>query len=169
MLYRYLLILIACAAVLGGVQVPNFLDQYAKRVDAHRAEAEAALAGYRQIAERETGGSLEALIARHDASTDPVFKAEAAPIRNLYERYRRFAAEQAGLQTDWLGRLRYVLLHPDRELLLETRRQYSPALVLDRSAFLSGGLAALLALLIVELLAAVLRALFAPRRHELRW
>jgi hypothetical protein len=171
MLYRYLLILIACAAVLGGVQVPSFLDQYAKRVDAHLAEVRVALAGYQQIADRQTGGSLEALIARHRASSDTVFKAEAAPLQTLYDRYRRFAAEQAGLQGDWLARLRYVLLHPDRELLEETRRQYTPALTLDRSALSAGTLAALLALSIVELFAALLRALFAPRRRAdtLRW
>jgi len=39
-LYRYFLILIACTAILFGVQIPNFVDQYEKRLDAHFLEVQ---------------------------------------------------------------------------------------------------------------------------------
>ena len=36
--YRYLIVVIACISLLIGLQVPNFADQYEKRVDAHLRE-----------------------------------------------------------------------------------------------------------------------------------
>src|SRR5581483_6371599 len=68
-LYRYLLILIACVALLMGIQIPSFVDQYEKRLDAHLQEVQADLKGYQDIANRDFGGSMEALIRRHKEST----------------------------------------------------------------------------------------------------
>jgi len=41
--YRYLMIIVACTSLLIGLQVPSFVDQYQKRVDAHLRE----VLGYR--------------------------------------------------------------------------------------------------------------------------
>ncbi|MBW2674963.1 MAG: DUF2937 family protein, partial [Deltaproteobacteria bacterium] len=59
-LYRYFLILIACAALLFGIQIPNFVDQYEKRLDAHFIEVENNLRGYQEIADRYYDGSVAA-------------------------------------------------------------------------------------------------------------
>ena len=45
-LYRYLLIVIACIVMLMGIQIPNLVDQYEKRVDAHLREVTVNLKPY---------------------------------------------------------------------------------------------------------------------------
>jgi hypothetical protein len=85
-IYRDFLILVACVALLLGIQVPSFVDQYEKRLDAHFIEVKNNLRGFQEIADKFHGGSLEALIAKHEASEDRTFKDEARPIRNMYEK-----------------------------------------------------------------------------------
>jgi hypothetical protein len=46
MLYRYLSIAIAGAAILIGIQIPNFVDQYEKRLDAHVIEVTTNMRGF---------------------------------------------------------------------------------------------------------------------------
>jgi Protein of unknown function (DUF2937) len=160
LLYRYCLILIACGALLLGIQVPNFIDQYQKRLDAHLREAQTDLKGYQDIANREFGGSLEALIAKHAASQDPVFSREAAPLLDLYARYQRFNSEKSALATGLPGRVLYLARNPDRELLEETYANYSFAVPLDATAVAAGFAAAAVVLLPVELLGLILGTLF---------
>lgn len=137
-LYRYVLILLACIGLLLGIQIPSFVDQFDKRLDAHFQEAQANLKGYREIADREFGGSMEALIQRHQASTDPVFHDEAGAIDTIYSRYRRFKDQRSGLQTSLPGQVWYLVQHGDRELLRETYDNYTYALALDSTAIYSG-------------------------------
>lgn len=155
MIYRYSLILIACVALLIGIQVPNFINQYEKRLDAHFAEAANNLKGFQEIASRYFGGSIESLIAKHEASEDSVFKGEARPIRNIYERYLRFQAEKAALDTDFAGKVAFLVSAADRELLNETYVKYSFAMLLDKTSVLSGIVAVVIVLLLIELLRAI--------------
>src|SRR5687768_15679810 len=99
MIYRYFLIVIACAVLLFGIQVPNFVDQYEKRLDAHFIEAANNLKGFQEIADQYFAGSIEALIAKHESSEDSIFRDEAKPIRNIYQRYVRFKSEKVALET----------------------------------------------------------------------
>jgi hypothetical protein len=165
-LYRYCLILLACGALLLGIQMPNFLDQYQKRLDAHLRETQTDLKGYQDIANHEFGGSIEALIAKHAASQDPVFSREAAPLRDLYDRYQRFSAEKSALATSLPGKVLYLARKPDRELLDETYANYSFAVPLDTTAIAAGFAAAAVVLLPVELLGLILGALFGVGRHR---
>lgn len=166
-LYRYLLILIACGALLLGIQVPNFVDQYQKRLDAHLQEVQTNLKGYQDIADRDFGGSLDALIRKHKDSDDATFRDEAAPIESMYLRRVHFEAQRSALQASLPQQAWYLLLHGDRELLSETWASYSFAVPLNGLALLSGfGLAALL-LIVVEILAGLfgaVRGLRTPRR-----
>ena len=46
MFRSYLRLLVFAFGLLVGVQVPGFIDDYTKRVDAHRAESEQSLLGF---------------------------------------------------------------------------------------------------------------------------
>jgi hypothetical protein len=151
-LYRYFLIVVACASILLGIQIPNFINQYEQRLDAHFREVKNNLRGYQEIAEQYFGGSLEALIEKHEQDPDPAFKQEAGPIRNIYQRYLRFLDEKSHLKTNFLGKALFVLVRGDRELFKETRANYSFSVPLDRPAVLTGSLCAALALFLVEVL-----------------
>lgn len=170
MIYRYFLILVACAALLIGIQVPNFVDQYEKRLDAHFIEVSNNLKGFQEIADRHFGGSIESLIAKHEASEDSVFKDEARPIRNIYERYVRFKSEKAALDTTLAGKIAHLAPAGDRELLRETYNNYLFALLLNGEAVLAGFIFVAIVVLAIEILR-MIAAFFLRRvrsRHALQ-
>lgn len=107
-IYRYSLILLACVLLLMGIQIPSFVDQYEKRLDAHFIEVKTNLRGFQQIADRYFGGSLEALINKHEQSGDEIFREEARPIRSMYLRYLRFSQQKLGLNTHLAGKVFFI-------------------------------------------------------------
>ena len=166
MLYRYFLILIAVAAALAGVQIPNFVHQYEARLQSHTNEVRTNLRGFQQIADRYHNGSLDALILQHERSTDPTFRAEADPIKNMVHRLRGFEMQRIGLDTGLAGKIGYLVARGDRELLEETRNGYSFNVPMTEEALLAGGVFTLVVLLLTELLCAILRLLLAPRSRN---
>ena len=149
-LYRYLLIFIACVALLLGIQIPTFVDQFEKRLDAHLQEVQTNLKGYQEIADRDFNGSMEALIRRHKESTDMVFRDEAAPIETMYLRYLHFNDQHSALQTSLPGKVLYLIQHGDRDLIRETYASYSFAIPLDSTAIYCGFALVGIMLLLVE-------------------
>jgi hypothetical protein len=159
-IYRYFLIFIACASILFGIQIPSFVDQYEKRLDAHFIEVKNNLRGYQEIADRYHNGSMEALISKHEDSEDRTFREEAKPIRNMYDRYLRFKEQKSALDTNLAGKLAVIAANRDRELVDETYANYSYTVPLDKAAVFAGSLSAAVALLVIELLAATILWLF---------
>ncbi len=137
-LYRYLLIFVACIALLMGIQIPSFVDQYEKRLDAHFQEVQTDLKGYQDIADRDFGGSMESLIRRHKESTDMVFRDEASPIETIYLRFLHFRDQREGLKTQLPGKVLYIVRYGDHDLLRETYASYSYTIPLDSTAIYTG-------------------------------
>jgi Tfp pilus assembly protein PilE len=156
-LYRYLMIVVACIALLIGLQVPNFVDQYQKRVDAHLREVSINLQPFQDIANKYFAGDMNKLIALHRNSIEKPFQEEGAAIEKMVQRKLRFEADMAALQTSLPQKALHVLLHGDQELLDEALGQYSYAVPLDRDALIFGAGAALVILLLVEMLLALAR------------
>ena len=164
-LYRYSLILIACAALLLGIQIPNFVDQYEKRLDAHLSEVKNNLQGYQDIADRLYGGSIAALIAKHQQSADETFQEEARPIANIVQRYEHFSKELAALATGLTGKLAYIVTQGDRELIAETYNNYSFAVPMNETAVTSGFIFMGAVVLVIEVLRLAI-ARFRPGRRK---
>jgi hypothetical protein len=164
-LYRYLIVCVACVALLAGLQVPNFVDQYQKRLDAHLREVTVNLQAFQEIADKYFGGDLGKLIELHLASDAKPFQEEGAAIRKMVERKLRFETDMAALKVGLPMRALHVLLRGDPEILGEARQQYSYAVPLNRDALLFGAAAALLFLLLVELLFALARFSYAKIRR----
>jgi hypothetical protein len=158
-LYRYLMIIVACLALLIGLQVPSFVDQYQKRVDAHLREVTINLQPFKDIATKFFGGDMDKLIVLHRNSAEQPFQEEGAAIEKMVQRKLRFEADMAALQTSLLLRAWHVALHGDREMTDEVLAQYSYTVPLNQDALLFGAGAALAILLMVELLLALLRIL----------
>jgi hypothetical protein len=163
---NYLRLVVFALGLLVGVQVPGFVDQYAKRVSAHHAEIVRNFAGFQDAANRYFGGSVEALIAHHAASPDAVFKDEARTIRTMYERLTALSAERNAMRGPLLGQIVHVALQPNREILEETRSEYTYTVPLNAAAIVSGvAIGTLLALLTEAVWTAIVR-LLRPRRHH---
>jgi hypothetical protein len=159
-LYRYLMIIVACISLLVGLQVPNFVDQYQKRVDAHLREVNINLQPYQEIADKYFNGDLNKLIALHRNSEVKPFQEEGLAIAKMVVRKLRFEADMAALQTSLPLKALHVLLHGDKEMRDEAMGQYSYAVPLNQDALVFGACAALAVLLLVELLLALARLAF---------
>ncbi len=156
-LYRYLFVVAACISLLIGLQIPNFVDQYEKRVDAHLREVTINLQPFQDIAAKFFGGDLNQLIELHRKSDAKPFQEEGAAIEKMVQRKLRFEADLAALQTNLPMKALHVLLHGDREMIDEALGQYSYAVPLDQDALIFGAGVALVILLLLELLLALAR------------
>ncbi len=160
-LYRYLIVVVACIALLLGLQAPSFVDQYQKRIDAHLREVSVNLQPFQTIADKYFGGDLAKLIELHRNSAEKPFQEEGAAIEQMVQRKLRFEADLAALQVSLPLKALAVLLHGDRELIDEALGQYSYNVPLNQDALAFGACVALFILLLVEALLALARYLTA--------
>jgi len=156
-LYRYLIVVVACISLLIGLQIPNFIDQYQKRVDAHLREVTVNLQPFQEIANKYFGGDMNKLIELHRNSGVKPFQEEGAAIEKMIQRKLRFEADLAALQTSLPLKAWRVLLQGDREMIDEALGQYSYAVPLNQDALAFGAGVAIVILLLVELLLALAR------------
>jgi hypothetical protein len=156
-LHRYLLIILACLAMLAGIQVPNLIDQYVKRVDAHLREVEANLKPYQEIANNYTGGSLDQLIELHRKSDVKAFQDEGLAIDAMVKRKLRFEADLAAMQASLPMKIYRILRSGDRELIDETLAQYTYAVPLNQDALITGAAAVAIIMALTELMLVLIR------------
>jgi hypothetical protein len=156
-LYRYLMIIVACVTLLLGLQIPNFVDQYQKRVDAHLREVTANLQPFQDIAAKYFGGDMNKLIELHRTSGEKPFQEEGVAIEKMVARKLRFEADLAALNTSLPLQALHVLFRGDKEIRDEALAQYSYAVPLNRDALVFGACVAIAILLLVELLFALAR------------
>jgi competence protein ComGC len=154
------MIVLACISLLLGLQVPNFVDQYQKRVDAHLREVRVNLQPFQEIASKYFAGDMNKLVELHRASVEKPFQEEGAAIEKMIARKLRFEADLAALNTSLPMKALHVLLHGDKEMRDEVTAQYTYAVPLNQDALAFGACVALIILLLVELLAALVRLVF---------
>lgn len=164
----YLRLITFAAGLLIGVQLPSFVDQYAKRVDAHYLEAQLNFAGFQGTADRYFGGDVEAMLRHHDQSSDAVFQDEAKAIRSIWQRLQMLKAEQAAMTQDFVRQVYHVLVEANDQLRNETRTAYSYTVLLTAEAIASGISAGFLCAFGVEIVVLILGALFLPRPRARR-
>ncbi|BCD83788.1 hypothetical protein PSm6_01950 [Pseudomonas solani] len=150
MLRSYLRLALFALGLLIGVQVPGFVDDYAKRVEAHRLEAETGLKGFRETAQRFFDGDLAALVAHYRASNDPVMRSDADSVATLVNRDALLQREWEAMQGAWYARTWHVATSADHDLLLETANAYSYQVLLVPEAMAWGIVCALLLAWVVE-------------------
>ena len=158
-LYRYLMIIVACVALLLGLQVPNFIDQYQKRLDAHLREVTVNLQPFQTIADKYFAGDMTKLIALHRESGERPFQEEGSAIEQMVQRKLRFEAELAALQASLPIKAFRVLFNGDREMIDETLGQFSYNIPMTQDALLFGAGFAFSLLLALEALLALARRL----------
>ena len=150
-LRAYARLILFAAGVLIGVQVPSFVDQYFKRVSAHRLEAMANFRGFEQTAALHFQGDVLALIAHYETSPDPVFREDATTIRAIHNRIRRHSVELEHLESPLILQVVHVAFSADPEIFRDTVTEYSATVPLNQSAILCGLVAGFFAALFFEL------------------
>lgn len=156
MFRSYLRLALFALGLLVGVQVPGFIDDYGKRVEAHRLEAQEALKGFRSTAKRFFKGDLQALVEHYRTSDDPVMRSDAQSVAVLVERANWLEREWQAMQGPWYAQVWHLATAADRELMEEAVAAYRYQVLLAPEAIAWGiACALLLAWLIESLLLAV--------------
>ena len=157
-LYRYFIVVVACIALLIGLQIPNFVDQYQKRDDAHLREVTINLQPFQEIANKYFAGDIGKLIELHRVSTEKALQEEGTAIEQMVARKLRFETDMTALNTTLPLKALHVMFHGDHEILNEVTSQYSYSVPLNQVALIFGACVAMIILLLVELLLALSRA-----------
>lgn len=152
MLRSYMRLVLFALGLLVGVQVPGFIDDYAKNVAAHRSESEESLQGFRLTAQRFFNGDLNALVAHYRASSDEVMHSDADSVAHLVSRAELLENEWLLMQGPWYAQVWHLATKADRQLLNETYEAYSYQVLLAPQAIAWGLAAAFLLAWLVELL-----------------
>ncbi|WP_085683103.1 MULTISPECIES: DUF2937 family protein [unclassified Pseudomonas] len=144
MLLSYLRLVLFAAGLLIGVQVPGFINDYAKRVEAHLIEAQTGLRGFQGTAEQFFKGDIQALVAHYRASEDPVFRSDADSLSALLNRQLALDKQFQAMQGPWYIRFLQVVLAADPDIRKETWNGYSYQILLTPEAMIWGMSGALL-------------------------
>ncbi|GGJ78451.1 DUF2937 family protein [Pseudomonas matsuisoli] len=169
MMLGYLRLVLFAFGLLIGIQIPGFMDDYAKRVDAHRIEAQEGLNGFQATATRYFNGDLDALVAHYRENPDPIIRNDADSVEVLVRRSRLLEAEWDALQGPWYQRTWHMLTRADNTLLQETYSAYTYQILLTPSAIVWAVASGFLFAFVVEGLVLLLASLFSigsrPARH----
>ncbi|MFZ3282484.1 DUF2937 family protein [Pseudomonas sp.] len=144
MLLSYVRLVLFAAGLLIGVQVPGFINDYAKRVEAHLIEAQTGLRGFQGTAEQFFKGDMQALVAHYRASEDPVFRSDADSLSTLLSRQIALDKQYQAMQGPWYIRFLQVVLAADPDIRKETWNGYSYQILLTPEAMIWGMSGALL-------------------------
>jgi hypothetical protein len=131
LLKTYSRLFIFAGGLLLGIQVPNFIDQYERRIDAHYLEVSANISGFQSTADLLFSGDMEALISYYVDSNDSVFESDAQSIGSIVDRYDRISSEREALSGNIFAASMHVILNADNEFMDETFEQYGYTIPLN--------------------------------------
>jgi hypothetical protein len=167
MFRSYLRLALFALGLLVGVQVPGFIDDYAKRVEAHRVESEQSLQGFRETARQFFNGDLDALVAHYRASSDEVMRSDAQSVQHLVDRSTLLEREWLAMQGPWWQQVWHLATAADRALLDEAWSAYTYQVLLVPEAIAWGIVCALVLAWLVELIVLAIGWTFGVgRRHK---
>lgn len=150
MLRSYLRLILFALGLLVGVQVPGVLNDYTQRVQAHLLEAQRALQGFNETAQKFFNGDLQALVEHYQSSDDPVFRSDAQSVASLVTREQVLQREWQALQGPWYQRVWHVVSAADPQIRQETLQGYSYQVPLSPEAIAWGISVALLLAAAIE-------------------
>lgn len=161
MLKKWTFIYLLVFLFAGGLasQGPGFLDQYAKRIDAHLIEARINFYGFETIAQELHGGSVEALIEHHRKSIDPTFNREADVIEGIYKRVLMLERENKALAGNLFQDALHLMFKANRDLVKETSSKFTPQLTLNIESMSFAAIFGLMSCLIIKILCLLIMTL----------
>ncbi|GAA4650631.1 DUF2937 family protein [Kistimonas scapharcae] len=164
MIRGYFRLLLFSVCLLTGIQIPGFIDQYQKRIDAHFKEATNNMSGFQATADQFFEGSMQALINHYQSSPDPVFTHDADSVRQIYDRYLMLEREQAALSQPWYRVALHVASRYGNEFFNETLSSFSHTIPMTWQAISWGVALAFLVTIICESLLITFLQLIGVRR-----
>lgn len=144
-------------ALLIGIQLPTFVDEYGKNLEARYAESQNALSKFRDTANQYFDGNFEKLIQHYEQKKDPVVVEGGNSIRSIFERNQRLESAIKDFKRSMLSPYYQVVFNPILDVRKQAWENYSFTVALNQNNIIFGFIFALFLLLILELLFVVLK------------
>jgi len=148
---HYITMLLFTVMFLVGLQVPAFMDQYTKRVDAQAVEVSGLLRQYQKIADKYHNGSMSELIALHERNHNQTFNDEAVVITQHVEREQYLSEHLNKLKSNVFSAATTILIQVDEEIYARTIDQYTMSIQFTKLSLLFATFMAILSCALYEL------------------
>ena len=148
---EYLRLVVFIAALLAGLQVPGFVEQYHQSLQAHLKEAEHSLAEFQNDADKYFSGDMDQLVAHYRASADQVFNAGGESIDAIRQRHAQLQSALSRFTQHAYSPYYQTLIEPVPEIQKEVWEQFSHTVVLDQTAIAIGVICGVLLTLVISL------------------
>lgn len=169
---EYLRLTLFVGGVLIGIQLPSYVDQYGKRLDAHWQESEVSVKEFKNDADKYFAGDIQALIDHYQKNPDQVINNGGRNIAALQDRNQLLTDARQRFFASQFSPYIQTIIQPVPAVRQETWESYSFTIVLNLFAItcglISGFVIASLVELVLSLLGFVLLRPFAPRRVRRR-
>lgn len=162
----YLRIILLIFGVLAGIQLPGFVDQYGKSLNAHLIESERSLDEFRDEAEKFFDGDIEQLIAHYEASDDVVFQEGGQSISAIYQRHQLLLRALNEFNENAWSAYIQAFVSPVADIQQEVRSDFSYTVKLSPGAILFGLVCGLVLAIIGELFIRLLARPFRRSQHS---
>jgi len=152
MIRSYFRLTIFAIALLFGVQIPGFIQQYTLISEARLAEAEQNLSGFQKTADEFFGGNLAKLIVYYQQNPDQVMNADGRNIDAIYQRVALLKQEQSVLQQHPVKVVWHLAFNANPDILTQAKANYSYVVPLNVQAVAWGVVSAILFAALFDLL-----------------
>ncbi|MGJ8692651.1 MAG: DUF2937 family protein [Thalassotalea sp.] len=150
-LFEYIKLVIFVGAILVGIQVPGFVDQYGKNLTARVSESEHSIAAFQADADKYFAGDLTRLLDHYQRQADPVIIAGGASIGSLVARNVLLTQALQSFNQSIHSPYMQVFLQPVKEIRTEVWQNYNYTVVLNVDSIVIGILVAILLLALFEM------------------
>ncbi|MCU4675850.1 DUF2937 family protein [Catenovulum sp. 2E275] len=144
MIRSYFRLTVFAIALLFGVQIPGFIQQYTLVSEARLAEAQQNLSGFQKTADQFFGGSLEKLIVYYQQNEDQIINADGRNIDAIYQRVELLKQEQLILKQSQYKVVWHLAFNANPEILEQAKTHYSYVVPLNVNAIAWGVTAAII-------------------------
>lgn len=162
----YLRMILLILGVLAGIQLPGFVDQYGKSLNAHLIESEKSLDAFRDEAEKFFDGDIEELIAHYEASDDIVFREGGQSISVIYTRHQLLLSALNEFNESAWNAYTQAFISPVPDIQQEVRSDFSYTVKLNPGAILFGLVSGLVLAIVGELFIRLLARPFRRSQHN---
>lgn len=166
--YSYIRMFIFLGAALAGIQVPAFVDQYGKSLQAHLAESRIALNAFQDDADKYFGGDLAKLIAHYIGNPDQVFNEGGRSIQSIYDRNQLLKTNLEQFQRNSWSAYTQALVTPVPDVRKEVWVNFSYVIQLKPWAIVFGLAVGLAFALVTELVLRMLAGLWPSAKRSSR-
>lgn len=150
-LYNYLKMALITACTLLGIQVPGFVDDYGKHLNARLIESNQSVAEFQDDADKFFGGDLNKLVSHYKKSNDDVFTEGGNSIEAVVTRNTLLKNAWGKFKSSMFGAYSQTITNPVPEVRQEVWENYSFNVLFTKSTIIIGVVIGFLCLLLFEL------------------